>query len=300
MRKSATEILLPQTYKEVWKRGENYVSWKKVKPISMNNGMIEALIKGKDDYIVVLKFGKEGLIRRCNCPYSIEAPPTRPACKHMVAVAIFWDEKRGIKRPSKRDVSLHTLAPPPISRQAILNLFKNPLKADLDKVRIITEYSSWLPQPHARLPNRPKINDNPGKPLKILEVKKAFQEMESWTKRSLYDPYFCSGEMSAAFCELLDVIKSRLKVSKPKEVIGILALCVDWFYRKFNKIIDGTEGVWIFPPVRIGNLVALMIKKYPEEALWRSFRRVVRSAGEKSGVKDLDEKKIAEWIQERL
>ncbi|MBI4836984.1 MAG: hypothetical protein HY813_01085 [Candidatus Portnoybacteria bacterium] len=301
MQKSATEFLLPQAYKEIWQRGEEYVDWKRVRPVGSNEFKIKAAVRGKKDwYIVILEFTKTGIAKQCNCAYSQGGPPSRPACKHMVATAIFWDEKRGLKRPSKKDISLHTIAPPPISRQAIISLFKNPLGADLDKIRILVEYSSWSPQPHARLPNSPKIVSDSRRPLKISEIKKALREMERWSERSLYDPYFCAGEMSAAFCELLDVVKKRMVSSKPKDVIFIMALFVVWFYKKFNKVIDGSEGVWIFPPVRIGGLVSALLKKYPREQNWQKFNEVVKSAGQVAGVKNLDEREIARWVNERL
>lgn len=291
---------MPRTYKEVWKRGEEYVDWEKVKEVELDDKKIKAVVKGKNGYTVVLKFVKDGIIKQCDCAYSLGGPPSRPACKHMVAAAIYWDEKKNIKRPSKKDVSLHTIAPAPISRQGIINLFKNPLKADLDKLRIITEYSSWSPQPHARLPNAPKIKSNPQGPLKTIEIRKAFQEMEKWSKRSLYDPYFCAGEISAAFCELLDVIKKRLGATNSREAIIIMASCVDWFYKKFNRIIDGIEGVWLFPAVRIGNLVALLLKKYPRDPAWKGFRAVVEEIGKKEGNPGLNERVVARWVNEKL
>jgi hypothetical protein len=164
----------------------------------------------------------------------------------------------------------------------------------------VAEYASWRPQPHARLPNAPKINSDFRKALKISEVKKAVVEMEKWTKRSLYDPYFCAGEMSAAFCELLDVIKKRMDKSEPGEVILIIAFCVDWFYKRFSKLIDGIEGVWIFPPVRIGNIVSILKKRYPRNESWAEFRKVVKTAGERAGKKGLNEKTVAEWAKEKL
>lgn len=300
MLKSASEILLPRTYKEVWKRGEEYVDNAKVRAKIFDDKKIEAVVKGKKDYKVILKFTKTGIIKQCDCAYSLGGPLARPACKHMVAVAIYWDESQRILRPSKKDIDLHTIAPAPISRQSIINLFKNPLKADLDKLRIINEYTSWRPQPHARLPNVPKINSDARRALKTAEIKKAFSEMEKWTQRSLYDPYFCAGEMSAAFCELLDVIKKRMYKTNPKEMILIMVLCVDWFYCKFNKLIDGIEGVWIFPPVRIGNLVFILIKRYPKESAWQEFNKIVRIAGESAGKKNMNAKAIAEWRNERL
>lgn len=300
MKKSAAEILLPRTYKEVWKRGEFYVGAKRVKIIKADDQQAKMAVNGEKKYSVILKFSRDGIIKQCNCAYSLNGPQARPACKHMVAAAIYWDEKREILRPSQKDIDSHTLTPAPISRQGIINLFKKPLKADLDKVRIIAEYSSWRPQPHARLPNIPKISQDARRALNAAEVKKALMEMEKWTERSLYDPYFCAGEMSAAFCELLDIIKKRADKTASKEIILIIALCVDWFYRKFNKLIDGIEGVWIFPPVRIGNLAHILMKGYPKDLAWREFNKIVRMAGEGAGKRNLNYKAIAEWRNEKL
>ena len=300
MIKSAAEILLPRTYKEVWKRGEFYVSAKRVKIIKADERQARIAVSGEKKYNVILKFSGDGIVKQCDCAYSKGGPQARPACKHMVAAAIFWDESRGILRPSRKDIDLHTLAPAPISRQGIINLFKRPLQADLDKVRIIAEYSSWRPQPHARLPNMPKLSQDARRALDIKEVRKALLEMEKWTGRSLYDPYFCAGEMSAAFCELLEAIRKRMDKTEAKEIILIIALCVDWFYRKFNKLIDGIEGVWIFPPVRIGNLTHILIKRYPRDPAWREFNKIVKIAGEAVGKRNLNYKFIAEWRNEKL
>jgi hypothetical protein len=300
MKKSAAEILLPRTYKEVWKRGEFYVRAKRVKIIKLDDRQAKMAVSGQKKYNVFLRFSSDGIIKQCNCAYSLDGPSARPACKHMIAAAIYWDESRGILRPSQKDIDSHTLTPAPISRQGIINLFKDPLNADLDKVRIIAEYSSWRPQPHARLPNMPKISQDARRALKGSEAKKALSEMEKWAERSLYDPYFCAGEMSAAFCELLDVIKKRANKTGSKETILIIALCVDWFYRKFNKLIDGIEGVWIFPPVRIGNLAHILIKRYPKDPIWQEFNKIVKIAGETAGKKNLNYRTVAEWRNEKL
>lgn len=302
MQKSASELLLSRTYKEVWERGEDYAVRGRVKieKMSDNGNRIKAVVRGKENYTVILKFAGGGVRKQCDCAYSKDGPQSRPACKHMVAAAISWDESSGVGKPAKKDVKLHTMPPAPISRRGIIGLFKNPLRADLDKIRILTEYSSSMPQPHARLPNAPKIGLGAKRPLKTGEVKKALSEMEKWSKRSLYDPYFCAGEMSAAFCELLDVIRRRQKVSNPKEIILSLAACVDWFYRRFNIIVDGIEGVWLFPVARIGDLVAALLRKHPNDSAWIGFRRFVQAAGKKAGKDDLDEKIIAKWAKEKL
>lgn len=300
MKKSAAEILLPRTYKEVWKRGEFYVGVKRVKIVRGDDRQAKMTVKGEKKYNVILKFSGDGIMKQCDCAYSKDGPQARPACKHMVAAAIYWDESRQIIKPSKKDIDSHTLTPAPVSRQGIINLFKNPSRADLDKIRIIAEYSSWRPQPHARLPNMPKLSQDARKALKIGEIKKALAEMEKWAQRSLYDPYFCAGEMSAAFCELLDVIKKRMDKTGAREIVLIIALCVDWFYRKFNKLIDGIEGVWIFPPVRIGNLVSVLMKQYSREPAWQEFNKIVKIAGGVAGKKNLNYKAVAEWRNEKL
>jgi hypothetical protein len=302
MKKSASEILLPKTYKEIWKRGEEYADRDRVEidRKKTDDKILVARVRGKNKYRVVLKFAGNGIKKQCNCAYSEGGPPSRPACKHMVAAAISWDENRRIERPSRKDIDSHTLAPPPISRQGIINLFKNPLKADLDKLRILVEYSSSVPQPHARLPNSPKIRGDARKALKISEIKKAFLEMEKWTKRSLYDPYFCAGEMSAAFCELLDVIKKRMIKTEIKEMLAIILVCVDWFYKKFNQRVDIIEGVWLFPAVRIGNILSILLKKYPRNMEWQEFNKLIKKIGMNVGKKELSGKIIAGWKGERL
>jgi hypothetical protein len=88
--------------------------------------------------------------------------------------------------------------------------------------------------------------------------------------------------------------------SDPNELILIMALCVDWFYRRFSRLIDGIEGVWIFPPVRIGSIVSVLVKRYPRNQAWKEFRAVVKDAGEKAGQKNLGAKAVADWAKERL
>jgi len=183
-------------------------------------------------------------------------------------------------------------------RREIEGLFKYPLKADVNKIRIIVNYTA-LPSKrlatHARLPNCPKINTDTRKPLKIKEVQSALKEMEKWSKRTRYDSYFCAGEMAAAFCELLDVIEPRLSSSSPDETINIMACCVDWYYRQFSQIVDGSDGIWIFPITRIGKIVAQLKCNYPSHSAWSEFNEVVEDAGTWWGEGPLDVEVIAGW-----
>lgn len=295
--KSATELLLNKTYEEVWYRGQEYADSGRVKIVKIDDKEVGAVVEGTRGYVVRLKFVANGIRRDCNCPYP------KGICKHMVAVAILWDEMRGFERPTINEIQSLTIAKPSISRGGIDALFDDPLNADLDKLRIAIEYTA-LPSPrlqtHARLPNCPRINNDEKEPLTRKEVRKAFKEMEGWANRRTYDHYFCAGEMAAAFSELLEVIEKRLFSSNPEEAILIMADCVNWYYRGFNQIIDGSDGVWIFPETRIGKIVSILLEKYPQNLAWQEFREVVEEVGEWWGESGLNEKTITRWKDERL
>ncbi len=295
--KSATELLLDKTYEAVWYRGQDYADSGRVKIDKIDGKEVQAIVKGTKKYIVKLKLVANGIRRDCSCPYP------KGICKHMVAVAILWDEMRGMKRPSNEEVKSYTIAPPAVSRREIDTLFDSPLNADLDKLRVLVEHTAFPSsrlQTHARLPNCPKISTDRGKPLTQEEVIKALKEMERWTNRRSYDSYFCAGEMAAAFSELLDIIERRLSSSDPGEAILIMANCVNWYYQGFNQIIDGSDGVWIFPQVRIGKIAGELLDRDPQNLAWQKFRKIVEKVGDWWGEPELNEKTIAEWKDGRL
>ena len=101
--------------------------------------------------------------------------------------------------------------------------------------------------------------------------------------------------MAAAFSELLEVIESRLDASSPDTTILIMAHCVDWYYRGFNQIVDGSDGVWIFPQARIGKIVTQLLKNHPDCPAWQKFNRIVKDAGDWFGETGLDAVAVAEW-----
>lgn len=296
-KKAATKLLLDKTYFRIWHRGENYADQNKVDLKKSNDREVEAKVQGTKEYNVKLKFIKNGIRRDCDCPYP------KSVCKHIVAVAILWDEKRGFKRPSVEQVDSLSRGLSQSHRKQLEAIFEDPLNANLNVVRKVPEWAGWTSarkSAHAKLPTCPTIDKHEKQPLQKEEVMKALQEMESWSERSSYDFYFCSGEMTAGFCELLKVIEKRLSASKPQQVIMIMALCVDWFYREFNQRTDGSDGVWIFPAAKIGNIVAKLLEKYPQNRAWEKFRSKVREVGEWWGEPDLNEKVVASWKEETL
>ena len=278
-----------RTRVEVWHRGEKYTLEGRVQITASDDKQVKAIVRGTESYEVFLKFLARGIRKQCTCPYA-----GGDVCKHMVATAIIWDNMRGFAPPAEDKVEMETIHPPPISRKQIAACYARPLKADLKIIRVATDYYNLSPKKHARLPRCPKIETYEKVPLTLKEVKQALKEMERWAKRKTYHYYFCAGEMAAAFSEMLDGIYSRLPASEPGEAIGIMAYCVNWRYRTFEQMADGSDGVWVFPMARIGRIVAWLLKKYPTHPAWQDFNRIVEKTGIWWGER-LDAEIIASW-----
>jgi hypothetical protein len=289
MGRPIARLLLGRTRVEVWRRGEDYANKGRVRILDYDENQVKAIVSGTQNYEVFLKLLARGMRKQCTCPYA-----SGDVCKHMVATALIWDNIRGFAPLAEDKVEMETIHPPPISRKQIAACYARPLKADLDIIRVATDYYNLSPKEHARLPRCPRIETYEKVPLTLTEVKGSLKEMERWTKRKTYHHYFCAGEMAAAFSELLDVIYSRLPASKPDEAISIVAYCVNWRYRKFEQVADGSDGVWIFPVARIGRIVAWLLKKYPTHPAWQDFNRTIEDVGHCWG-EELNTEIIANW-----
>ena len=111
--KSATDLLLNNTFEVVWRRGESYANDRKVSLLNSDEKESDAEVTGSKYYAVHLKFAGSGLSRSCTCPYQGDV------CKHMVATAILWDELRGQSKPSTEDIETATIPPPLVTRAEI-------------------------------------------------------------------------------------------------------------------------------------------------------------------------------------
>lgn len=170
---------------------------------------------------------------------------------------------RGIKRPCEGEVEFDTIPPPLVTRSQYVSLFKNPLKADLEVLRIATdEIGSWS-RPHSSLPNMPHFSNNENEPLNIKEIRKAFKEIVGWTNRKRYDYYFCAGEMVAAFCEVMRLVKKRLKVSSPMDAAKILREAQKFHYELVMELIDDSNGLHAFTEADLEDIFNY-IKRMPE------------------------------------
>lgn len=105
-KKSAAQTLLNKTQEDVWARGQEYVKNGNVKITAQDEKRIEAAVSGKQEYQVSLTFMGGGLSKKCTCPSRFLV------CKHIVAVALVWDETRSIQVPEEHIVKRHTIPKP--------------------------------------------------------------------------------------------------------------------------------------------------------------------------------------------
>lgn len=250
---SACESLLYRTYLETWKKGEKYADAGKVEIKEFDDKSVTALVKGTKLYETKLSFRSNGIRRSCSCPVP-------DFCKHMAAVAIFWDESRGIKRPTPEEVESETIPPPLISRADINKAYADPINADLNVIRLAVDDYALSPRPHARLPSTPRFSRNPKEPLTLAEVKKAWTEIKSWSRKSTYDYYFCAGEMVAAFCETMRMIISRFESSDILELAKVLRNAQKFHYELIMELIDDSDGLHEFTEAHLEKLYDLIKK----------------------------------------
>ena len=227
-------------------RGMEYAGNGHVEVVAMDDRHIEAIVKGKESYNVNLSFPASGIGKKCTCPYAAGSEARHAACKHMVATAIVWDEKRGIPSPDTKKIEAYTVPPQSTPRAQINKLFAKPLQADLQFLRTLVDKSGSWSRPHSKLPDKPYFSDDEKVPLNIKEVENAFKEMAGWTHRNKYDPYFCAGEMVAAYCEVMRSVKRRLPVSEPLTVASILLDAQKFHYKLVMQLIDSSDGLHVF------------------------------------------------------
>mgnify|MGYP001585355969 CR=1 FL=1 len=270
---SATELLLHRTEQGVWRRGEEYADKGLVDIRSTDEKSAEAVVRGTKPYHVRLAFAGTGISKKCDCPYAAGSKARHAPCKHMVAVAILWDENRGFKRPALARVKATTIPPPLVSRAQINALYDDPLRADLNVLRICVDESGRWSRPHAKLPLMPPFGGLPSASLSVEEVKTAFAEMSRWSRRSRFDPYFCAGEMMAAFCEVLRLVKERLAATDGAAALNVLEEAVR-FHHKLLGMIDSSDGVHIFSEAHLLDLCALLQERLADEKARRALEKI--------------------------
>lgn len=240
---SASRMLLYRTYQESWKRGEDYVKKGKVKLLRFDQKTAEGIAYGTETYQVKLEFKSGGISRSYTCPVN-------DFCKHMVALAIIWDIKRGITKPTPQEIENEAIPPPLVSHADVMKAFSNPINADLDVIRIAADERGWS-RPHARLPQKPRSMQEK---LDYNIIKKSLTEIRSWSRRSNFDTYFCAGEMMAAFCEVIRETTKQWSGLDSSEKNKILKLLEEFENELIFEMIDDSDGLHEFSQAHLDKL----------------------------------------------
>ena len=249
-------MLLPITYEEVWLRGESCAEKGSVRIREYSETKADGLAMGREPYKVKLQFVGGKLMRICDCPYV-----GGEVCKHMVALALLWDAERGIEKPSRDDIEENAITPPLVSIAKIQAQYKTPLTADLDVIRIAASESGSRSHAHTRFPNTPPIETKERIPVTKEEIERVFREIVRWTKRKSYDRYYCAGEMVAAFCELVRVVRLRGPITRALELAHILVAAQKFEHRLIDELIDNKDGLNIFSSAHIDDLAVYVTRK---------------------------------------
>lgn len=259
---SAAACLLVKTDRRVWERGEVYAGAGKVQVIHADDKNIEARVAGTESYQVRLGFPGRGIGKQCSCYYARGGQAQHAACKHMVAVALIWDRLRGQPGPGAEQIAQATIPSPDNSyRQLVKAVYADPLHADLDLLRTLADAPGCWSRPHSHLPEKPPFKDNPNLPLDLEEAKTAFRKIAQWRHRPSYDPYFCAGEMMAAFCEILRSIRMRLDASETKPLAEILLAAMKFHTQLVFNYLDSSDGVQVFSGSHLEDLCVSIKQK---------------------------------------
>jgi hypothetical protein len=250
-------MLLPITYEEVWLRGESCIEKGSVRLREYSDTKADGLALGSKPYKVKLQFVAGKLMHLCDCPYV-----GGEVCKHMVALALLWDSSRLTGGPpSRREVEENAITPPLVSYANIQAQYKKPLTADLDVVRIAASESGSRSHAHTRFPNLPPLETKERIPVTKDEIEKAFREIVRWTKRKSYDRYYCAGEMAAAFCEIIRIVRLRGPITRAPELAQILVAAQKFEHRLIDELIDNKDGLEVFTSAHIDDLAAYVTRK---------------------------------------
>lgn len=248
---SYARALVYRVSQETWQRGVRYVEEGRVGPLEPIPKGFRAVVQGTQAYRVEIVWRGSGLGKRCPCPVSQGRNP----CKHLIALAIVADQAQGIAPPDAEEVEAQTIPPPLISRAEIEALYRDPLNADLEVLRLAaSEAGSWS-RPHARLPNVPPLAHATG-PLTLTEVERALKSLARWADHPHFDLYFCAGELMAGFCELLRRCRPRLARTSPEVVATILERAVAFHRRMIYELLDDSDGVHRFGDAHLRALLS--------------------------------------------
>lgn len=256
MKNSLSYSILENITEDIFWRGFDYFKKQKVGEIKESEKNILSFVHGSELYTVEFRQGPKYLKAYCDCPYF---RGNQDYCKHIAAVAIARDSSKNLQLPSEKEVSGLAIEVVSNFSQKVNQMFKHPLKADLDFLAKASDYSSWT-RPHAKIPLNSTI-DWVSLGLSRKGVLNGLAKIKRLTNTRSYDIYFCAGEISAVFAKSLDAIIFRISFTSLKTSIEIFKEAVKFYYDKYLQMIDGSDGVWQIPQARLPLVFSLLRDK---------------------------------------
>lgn len=131
----------------------------------------------------------------------------------------------------------------------------DPLHADLDILRgAAAAFALPNRRGHERLRRRPQFKGGVKVPLSSAEFTEAMDEMAEWSQLEYFDPYFCAGEMVAAFCEVLRRVRRRSGATSSSDLALILHAACAFADRLVFDLIDDSNGDHVFAGAHLDEL----------------------------------------------
>lgn len=259
---SLARYLLENVTGDIYSRGLDYAMEGRIHDFVEEPKKIKAIVSGSKNYLVEIREGQIYFKGYCDCPY---VDSNDDYCKHVLALAVYYDNLRKVPLPSGEEVEGRCLEVDYSFGPRINAMFNDSLHADLDLLATASDNGSWVRQ-HTKIELKSHVADNE-KPISIKEVNSGFGKIISYEKRYNYDSYFCAGEVSAVLSMTLDAILHRLKDSPREELTAVFKDSVIFYYNNYLQMIDGSDGVWQIPRARIIEIFGLMKSKLSENEL---------------------------------
>ena len=272
---SLTRYILDNTTEDIFWRGVDYVNKNKVNRIEESEKIISTTIIGSNEYLVEFRQGLKYLKGHCSCPY---ASMNEDYCKHIVALALAWDEKKGISPPDQKEVEKNCLQINYDFGKKVDQMFSDPLNADLKFLAIASDYVTSA-RPHAKIPIKTTIT-NAKEELSLRKAQLGLQKIENLTNNRNYDPYFCAGEISAVFCLTLDSIINKLTTVPKGFQIKIIIECTVFYYNQYLQIIDSSDGIHQIPFARLQKMANDYISRDQETEVAKILNQQIKGWGD--------------------
>jgi hypothetical protein len=242
---SLSRYILPNTSEPIFWRGVEYAKQKRVKETAEDDKTLSAIVAGSEPYQVELRKGTKYVTGYCSCPYASR----EDYCKHVVALAVYWDQQKGIDLPTKEEVEETCVQIEYGFGRKIEAMFQRPLHADLQLLATASDYGTWV-RPHAKIAIQSPFKHSSASFTKEL-LQTAFHKIARLGQRAAFDPYFCAGEVSAVLSLAYDDIIKRLVAASKEDFLEVVAECIIFYYTEYLQMIDGSDGVWQIPLARI-------------------------------------------------